>query len=103
MIEKESDSGANLKFPDDRERPSSQSLSRNDCILATEIFNRPPTLTSEGIVKLKEDIETILEPVLVAAFEGVRLCLLYMKNPGRELNMVIDGSKHSLSGRLRWN
>ena len=38
-------------------------------------INRPPTLY---LLKLKGEIETILEPVLVAAYKGVRICLMYM-------------------------
>ncbi|KAF8538731.1 hypothetical protein BDD12DRAFT_841313 [Trichophaea hybrida] len=64
-------------------------LYRPECMRALAIFNQTAPLPQSLQETLRADIESILLPVLTAAYEGVRRCIEYMKNPGRELDRML--------------
>jgi len=80
MIRGQRDSGAEVYLEHSEIRRSAfvRGLNRRECMLAMDVFNRPPTIGLEDVGKLKEEIEHILLPLLKASFCGVQICLSYI-------------------------
>ncbi|KAF8158504.1 hypothetical protein B0H34DRAFT_709144 [Crassisporium funariophilum] len=81
-------------FPDERAARNIQAtingLNQGECIQAMEIFNDSPRLDAAGLQLLRTKLPTsLLLPVLHAALRGAEACVVYVKNPGRELDTMI--------------
>lgn len=89
MIEEETQSGVERALQGSDMASEAKLLSQPECILAMRIFNDSPRLDSVALDSLRQEITPILFPVLKAALEGVTTCIAYVKNPGREMDMMI--------------
>lgn len=91
MIRTESQSGVEACFNESKipSEATIASLNRSECILAMNIFNRSPNIPENELLALKAEIEPILRPMTAAAYFGVRHCIAYLKNSGRELNRIL--------------
>ncbi|CAA7265503.1 unnamed protein product [Cyclocybe aegerita] len=76
--------GSRLVDPDALER-----LTVDQCQQAIQIFNNSPRLDTEGLERVRETLSPILLQVLCGIYWGVHLCIICVKNPGRELNRIL--------------
>jgi hypothetical protein len=98
MLEKETDSGGHSFLSESSISGLDLStLSQDQYVTAIKIFNQPPRLSSTDLEKLREELAPILGVTLKAAFLGVHNCFVYMKNAGRELNVMLPEGLHSTS------
>ena len=64
-------------------------LTQEECIRAMRIFNESYRLDNDGLTKLKTELQGMILEVLKAALIGAKACILYVKDPGRELDSNI--------------
>ncbi|KAF4414930.1 hypothetical protein FACUT_13834 [Fusarium acutatum] len=85
MREGETESGFENLFNISFLKSPPTSLQRRQII---DYFNSKPTLGHSGFVQFRQDWEALLDAVLVAAVLGTSRCVAYVKNPGREMNLL---------------
>jgi hypothetical protein len=64
-------------------------LTQEECIRAMRIFNDSYRLDNDGLAKLKTQLQGMILEVLKAALMGAKACIMYVKDPGRELESKI--------------
>lgn len=91
MIEQVTQSGvhAKLQNSDLYQLGRDKELSAEECITAMAIFNESPHMDDQRLEKLREELTPILLEVLKAALCGLISCVSYIKNGGREFNMML--------------
>ena len=93
MIGEITESGVHAKLQNSDLYPSQlgrdKELSAKECITAMAIFNESPHMDDQRLEKLKEELTPILLEVLKAALYGSISCVSYIKNGGREFNLML--------------
>ena len=64
-------------------------LTQEECIRAMRIFNGSYRLDEDGLANLKIQVQDMILEVLKAALMGAKACIMYVKDPGRELDSKI--------------
>jgi len=64
-------------------------LTQEECIRAMKIFNGSYRLDNDGLANLETQLQGMILEVLKAALMGAKACIMYVKDPGRELDPKI--------------
>ena len=64
-------------------------LTQEECIRAMKIFNGSYRLDNDGLANLETQLQGMILEVLKAALMGAKACIVYVKDPGRELDPKI--------------
>jgi hypothetical protein len=84
----ETESGVDDLFTLDTRLDTLSTQEQQDII---ELFNGSPTeLSARDLLAFQRKFGGLIKEILVAVIDGTKMCVLYVKNPGRELNHMIS-------------
>jgi hypothetical protein len=88
ILKNETESGA-----PEPQWPQLRQLRAGEFVADIEIFNGPPdSLPQANGFELRRNLQPILHLILKVAHDGVETCIRYMKNPGREMQVLLPSN-----------